>query len=55
MKLLGSIFICSGATAYECQVGRIWFGIYRPRFIRTSGIGFVRIAPQDDDTPEAPQ
>lgn len=48
MKILGATFI-GGATAYEGQIGRVWFGVYRPRFMRTSGLGFVRLAPKGDE------
>lgn len=30
------------ATAWECQIGRLWFGLRFPRFWRTSGPLFIR-------------
>lgn len=37
-----------GATAWEAQVGRVWFFLRYPRFWRTSGPGFIRWVSRDD-------
>lgn len=36
-----------GATAWELQVGRVWFFLRYTRFWRTSGPGFIRVVPAD--------
>lgn len=46
MKVWEATFI-KGAVAYELQIGRLWFGLYRPRFMATSGLGFIRITDRD--------
>jgi hypothetical protein len=37
-----------GATAWEGQIDRLWFGLLRPSFWRTGFPVFVRWAPDDD-------
>lgn len=43
-------FVCfKGATAWEAQVGRVWFHLRYRRFWRTSGVGFIRVIKKDAD------
>lgn len=37
----------NGATAWEGQIGRLWFGLMKSRFWRTSTPIFIRIARKD--------
>lgn len=32
-----------GATAWEAQIGQVWFCLRYQRFWQTSGLGFIRI------------
>lgn len=36
-----------GATAWEAQIGRVWFHLRFLRFWRSCGPGFVRIVPRE--------
>jgi hypothetical protein len=36
-----------GATMWEGQIGRVYWGVCYPRFWRTSGLGYVRLANKD--------
>ena len=47
MKIFPGIHAGSYAVTYELQVWRVWVGIYKKRFRKTSGWGFIRWAPKD--------
>ena len=47
MKIAPGIYAGRYATAWEAQIGRLWFAIRFPKFWRTSGLGFVRITGKD--------
>ena len=45
----GMIFIpfMRGATMWEGQIGRVYWAVRYPRFWRTSGLGYIRLADKD--------
>lgn len=47
MKLAPGVWVLRGATMFECQIGRIWVTLLRPRFWGCGPLIRVRIAEKE--------